>query len=226
MWCPSCQADVAAELSADDRRLNCARCGIELGRSAATIQPRSLHAGGDSTRDATELLARWTAEDLTTPRPVVLSTTRDPHQTPALQIAASSDATTVDATTVTESTSETVPVHVSSPGKSAQRRERSEPLSNWVAVAGQMAAYLGVLLLTCGTALVVVSQFGGTMQQAITGWFMTTIGQMLLFVGVVTLVSHGLDQNRREIAVQLKQFRRILRRHRAEAVAESERRAA
>ena len=31
MWCPSCRADVAAELSTDNRRMLCARCQTELG---------------------------------------------------------------------------------------------------------------------------------------------------------------------------------------------------
>jgi len=190
-----------------------------MGLAAAGAAPsRSPRRAPDSTRDATELLARWTAEGLTATRPVVSQSLTEAH---AAVPANDESSTEIPVVAMNTQIAEAAPAD-----KPRRQQSASEPLGNWVAVGGQMAAYMGVLLLTCGTALVVVSQFGGTMQQAITGWLLTTVGQMLLFVGVVTLVSHGLEQNRRDIARQMRRFRKLLRDSQAANEAASERRAA
>jgi hypothetical protein len=69
-------------------------------------------------------------------------------------------------------------------------------------VFGQLLAYLGVGLLTVGTALVVWGYFGGAEVQRYqsTGWLISTAGQMLLFLGVVTLVSGGMQQTTHEVS--------------------------
>jgi hypothetical protein len=69
-------------------------------------------------------------------------------------------------------------------------------------VFGQLLAYLGVGLLTVGTALVVWGYFGGADVQRYqsTGWLISTAGQMLLFLGVVTLVSGGMQQTTHEVS--------------------------
>ena len=69
-------------------------------------------------------------------------------------------------------------------------------------IFGQLLAYLGVGLLTIGTALVVWGYFGGPAVQRYqsTGWLVSTAGQMLLFLGVVTLVSGGMQQTTHEVA--------------------------
>jgi len=51
--------------------------------------------------------------------------------------------------------------------------------------------------------MVLVSYFGGQPQHAPTGWLITTAGQMLLFLGVVTLVSGGMEQTTQEVARQI-----------------------
>ncbi|MEI4884364.1 hypothetical protein, partial [Klebsiella pneumoniae] len=61
-------------------------------------------------------------------------------------------------------------------------------------------AYIGVGGLTVGTALVLMGYFGGPASYATTGWLVTTAGQMLLFLGVVTLVSGGMEQTTQEVA--------------------------
>ena len=71
--------------------------------------------------------------------------------------------------------------------------------SNWQSPIGQVLAYLGIGLLTIGTILVIWSYFGGPSQYAPTGWFAMTIGQMLLFLGVVTLISGGMEQTTNEV---------------------------
>jgi hypothetical protein len=71
---------------------------------------------------------------------------------------------------------------------------------NWVSLAGQFLAYGGVLGLTLGTSLVLWGYFGGPAHYAPTGWLITTAGQMLLFLGVVTLVSGGMEQTTEEVS--------------------------
>lgn len=67
-------------------------------------------------------------------------------------------------------------------------------------MAGQLCAYGGVALLTCGTVLVMWSYFGGPPSYMPSGWLTAAVGQMLLFLGVVTLISNGLDQTVAEVA--------------------------
>ncbi len=71
---------------------------------------------------------------------------------------------------------------------------------NSTSMAGQFLAYAGVLGLTIGTAMVVWGYFGGPPHFTPTGWLITTAGQMLLFLGVVTLVSGGMEQTTDEVS--------------------------
>ena len=67
---------------------------------------------------------------------------------------------------------------------------------------GQVLAYLGVGLITVGTTLVLWSYFGKSVQHAAyapTGWLICTVGQMLLFLGVTTLISGGMQQTSHEV---------------------------
>lgn len=75
----------------------------------------------------------------------------------------------------------------------ARKPGRSESI--W----GQVLAYLGVGLITVGTTMVLWGWFGKTQQYAPTGWLICTIGQMLLFLGVTTLISGGLQQASHEV---------------------------
>lgn len=68
---------------------------------------------------------------------------------------------------------------------------------------GQFMAYLGILAITGGTALVIWGYFGGPAEYAPTGWLVATGGQMMLMLGVATLVSEGLDQSSRELRCQI-----------------------
>ena len=67
-------------------------------------------------------------------------------------------------------------------------------------MVGQLCAYSGVCLLTCGTVMVMWSYFGGPPNFMPTGWLTAAIGQMSLFLGVVTLISSGLEQTTSEVA--------------------------
>lgn len=97
---------------------------------------------------------------------------------------------------------------------SLSRPSRKQPpaveRTNWVFVVGQMAAYLGVFVLTCGTAMVVTSMVRGESQETQSGWLLATIGQMLLFLGVVTIISSGLEQTRSEFRRELRRLRKVM----------------
>ncbi|VAX36033.1 hypothetical protein MNBD_PLANCTO02-2440 [hydrothermal vent metagenome] len=68
---------------------------------------------------------------------------------------------------------------------------------------GQWMAYFGVLILTGGAAMVISGYFGGPEHFTSTGWLVSTFGQMLLFLGVVTLVSGGMEQTTDEVKRQV-----------------------
>lgn len=85
---------------------------------------------------------------------------------------------------------------------------RSEPGSSggWSSLAGQFLAYAGVLGMTAGACMIVWSYFGGPANYAPTGWLLATAGQMLLFFGVVTLVSGGLEQTTEQVNKRIEQL--------------------
>ncbi|MEM9703419.1 MAG: hypothetical protein AAF907_13350, partial [Planctomycetota bacterium] len=68
---------------------------------------------------------------------------------------------------------------------------------------GQLLAYGGVLGLTVGGAFVVWSYFGGPPGYAPTGWLLTTGGQMMLFLGIVTLIAGGMDKTTHEVRTRI-----------------------
>ncbi|MCA9036834.1 MAG: hypothetical protein KDA91_16985 [Planctomycetaceae bacterium] len=72
--------------------------------------------------------------------------------------------------------------------------------SNLTSMTGQFLAYLGVLGLTIGTAMVIYGHFGGIAEYTPTGWLVTTVAQMLLFLGVINLVSGGIEQNNDDVS--------------------------
>lgn len=72
--------------------------------------------------------------------------------------------------------------------------------SKWMTLVGQLFAYFGVGGLFVGTVLVLLGYYGGTGSYATTGWLVATAGQSLLFLGVITLVSGGMEQTTHEVA--------------------------
>ena len=85
-----------------------------------------------------------------------------------------------------------------SPERASSREQQTRELPirplNWTAVAGHLLAYLGVVVLTCGSALAIWSYYTNTPSWGPMGWLVVTVGQMLLFLGVISLVSSGLEQ--------------------------------
>ena len=83
--------------------------------------------------------------------------------------------------------------------------ERRKPGSGET-VWGQLLAYAGVGVLTVGTGLVVWGYFGGPDRFTPTGWLLATAGQMLLFLGVVTLISGGMEQTTHEVTERIERL--------------------
>jgi hypothetical protein len=76
----------------------------------------------------------------------------------------------------------------------------AEPASGgWFPLIGQIFAYLGIICLTAGTCGVIVHYFGGPASYAPYGWLGATIGQMFLFLGIVILISAGMEQTSQEL---------------------------
>lgn len=72
--------------------------------------------------------------------------------------------------------------------------------SSLTSLTGQFLAYIGVLGLTVGTAIVIYGHFGGMSEYTPTGWLVTTVAQMLLFLGIINLVSGGIEQNNEDVS--------------------------
>jgi hypothetical protein len=90
--------------------------------------------------------------------------------------------------------------------------ERPAKSSNSESLWGQLLAYAGVGVLTIGTVLILWGHFGNVASYASTGWLVATGGQMLLFLGVVTLVSGGMQQTTQEVSQRVEYIgERILR---------------
>ena len=68
MWCGKCQADVAAEVSPDNQRVFCTACGALLSTiDAPPARPASDRPAADKTKDARELLQRWSTAKVLDP---------------------------------------------------------------------------------------------------------------------------------------------------------------
>jgi hypothetical protein len=74
------------------------------------------------------------------------------------------------------------------------------PRSNMTTIIGQSLAYIGVISLLVGTSMVILGHFGGESEYTPTGWLVTTVAQMLLFLGIINLVSGGMEQHNDEVA--------------------------
>ena len=259
MWCNNCQADVAAETSADNRFLHCATCRTTL--KALQSDELGMDSSRDRTRDARQLLERWSTDSMldpygprlkmkldtserdaplrsgsksTLPPPPELSSfdtpiekpepaTPEPPQAKTEEIPSSepsaqdqSEEYNQEIVEESEQEQESVPTpaaveepavselprfdthhvhghaHIAVPPPVANPQRESS--SHWLTWTGQFLAYIGVLGLTLGSCLILWSHFGGPANYAPTGWLITTASQMLLFLGIITLVSGGLEQ--------------------------------
>lgn len=122
--------------------------------------------------------------------PTVSAPTRrfdEPARASVIEATESESRADSDATTVAETSN------------SPMKTKKSAVVGN----VGQGLAYIGILGITAGFSLVILGSFGGSARWAPTGWLIATIGQMLLFLGVVTLVSAGMEQSSTEVKALL-----------------------
>ena len=246
MWCASCQADVAAQVATESGRVHCAQCGSEIAQA---------HAIRERTKDAREILERWSSKSMNDPygplpgtgpsrsrrqiteevqasEEIAASLLSDSPQPPAestIEQSVSAPSGTapssggkrtfrIDRPTNVNQVTETNSPRVRSQRKAVQRHvdqshgnrlrgphfQMAPPKQpSWAVATGQWLAYLGVLGLTIGTAIVVYGHFGGYANYTPTGWLITTVGQMLLFLGVINLVSGGMEQSNDEVSQRI-----------------------
>lgn len=97
-------------------------------------------------------------------------------------------------------------------GKSTAAASPDKKPTNWVSTVAHWLAYAGVLGLMVGTCLVILGYFRGPENYAPTGWLITMAGQMLLFLGVVTLVSSGMEETTSTVARHIDRLEEKLRR--------------
>ena len=233
MWCTSCQSEVAAEVSTDSKRIHCAICGNDLGStSAARIS--------DKTKEARELLARWSNREVLDPygpltnpesRTQVATSLFNPPEKPSPKPdpKPSVESQVEQQMGPPQPTPESIPVdrfeqfsvqaeetihHETLEDEESVTYQQQQPRfpqlrseyrdiqdlieeddqsPNWLGLVGQLMAYGGVAVLTIGTTLVLWGYYGGPANYASTGWLISTAGQMLLFLGVITLVSAGME---------------------------------
>ncbi len=241
MWCECCRADVAAELSLDHRRFSCTRCGTDLGYAAGSSSRPGIPRLADSERDARELLARWSALSVLEPlqhATVVEAEIAAPGPTLASTVRVDRLKESPEASAIVTPHAESNRAAESERKRRRKQRRReiaprdagdpvtataSVSTSSWPQLAGHLAAYGGVGLLSVGMTLVIWSYFGGPPAYAPTGWLLTTVGQMLLYLGVVTLVASGLEQTTDAVTLQMRQMGDKL--ERLEAASRRERRA-
>jgi hypothetical protein len=215
MWCRQCQTDVVAEALPDNRRVLCATCGTDITPVGVA------HDSAKPLRNPRDLLARWAEEDATDPLgPLYHSPLRKEPAIPATPAPEPRGVLPFVPSPVGVETPRTTPQPpVPAPTHSAPRRPlplptlyrhwqrppesdssasddspRDDTDTNRLRIVGQMFAYLGVLTLFVGSVLVLLGHFGNLAIYAPTGWIIATAGQMLLFLGVVTLVAAGLEQ--------------------------------
>jgi hypothetical protein len=265
MWCPSCKAEVAAEVAADNRRVRCATCGSEIP------VPTSF-AGHAKTREARELLDRWASERQADAPPARSPLTagrgasrslgaggvnlesdsafasarsegagpRSRAEVPQHESQGSSrrfdSAQSLSGPSSAETSRSDNVAFASANSSSASQRmasrsdagrvyrvhgadltgpnfdvqgsllETDRRKTNWTYVLGQLLAYAGVALLTVGSTLVLWGYFGGPASYAPTGWLTTMAGQMILILGVVTLVSGGMEQTNEDVRVRIERL--------------------
>ena len=229
MWCPRCQTEVAAEASTDNLRWFCTNCSTELTvRTAEPGSGFSAKGATDTSKlDPQALLARWSDDRLLDPLSPVPTASTDQQgesssaerKTFRLDIPQPTPLSSVDPhiplprdhQPISQNTSlahASLPAHhradastgLAGPHFAVPQPQAPQKAKRALAVTGQVLAYTGAAALTGGAALVMIGYLGGPSSYAPSGWFTTMLGQLLLFLGVITLVAAGMEQTSEEVS--------------------------
>lgn len=197
MWCPACEADVAAELKPDNRRVVCARCGCEVGLSATEPFLGVVPMTG-AERSARDLLARWSAETRIEAPPKLETCTATAPSSAKSSGVSLFPPIRPPAPTEPEQASRSQPKrrkrHSTTDFCQTNRRH-----SSWLTTTAQIVAYAGIAGLSYGSVLVIQSYLAGSVDHAVTGWLLITLGQMMLFLGLITLLADRLERFDRQL---------------------------
>lgn len=232
MWCPKCESDVATEVAVDGQSLLCTSCGSEVRKVLApSLHPDMRRARELLSRLSAETAETPEPAQSDAPSPHAGTETAPaappaplpPHAVNSAERQIRIDRSHPAAHPAHGHINAPTPPRVAVPSAVAapQRRDDEGHLSipaphfevtsllrrqhpgkaesTW----GQLLAYFGVAVLTIGTALILWGYFGGPAQYAPTGWLIATAGQMLLFLGVITLVSGGMQQTTHEVSTRV-----------------------
>lgn len=221
MWCPQCESEVATEVAQDGQSLLCVNCRGEVRRlNAPSLHPDIQRARDilsrlsaatspppDGADDPVELDEVIEAAGALPPPPAPQRQFRidRPHPTsevaqahvggpPAPQAIRATQESTIRRRSDEGHAELPAPHFEVQPARPRTAPGRGE--STW----GQLLAYAGVGVLTVGTSLVVWGYLGGPPTYAPTGWLVATAGQMLLVLGIVTLVAGGMQQTTHEVS--------------------------
>lgn len=174
MWCPQCRSEVSGAASLDGRRLACATCGTEILAQTPAVKP---------VRSPQELLSRWAREDALDG----VSAARPPK-----------------AESRSAPTSRTGPVGREDCQKAIRiRLPIWWPSSGNTSPVGLLLAYGGVGIIALGAIQIVCGLARGQPGSTIYGWIAAIVGHLLVLLGVVTLVTHGLEQAAADLTEKL-----------------------
>ncbi|GIX04100.1 MAG: hypothetical protein KatS3mg113_1106 [Planctomycetaceae bacterium] len=157
--------------------------------------PRGIPASPrEAERLARELLSRWQAETqlLTS---ATLSAAPPPVPAPP---------STVEPTSPSSS-------QPSPRARKVSRRRTTTLLglpTGWVSSVALGTAYLGIAGLTVGTTLMIWGHFGAVPGLSPLGWLLISLGQMGLFLGLLTLVACWFEHTQRMLKRRLKKLHR------------------
>ena len=93
---------------------------------------------------------------------------------------------------------------------------RQQRQAKWVASTAQFLTYCGIGGLTVGTSCVIWGYFGNVASYLPLGWLVLSFGQMLLFLGMVTMVSCSVEQSNTDLTRQLAEIQKHLARLQAD----------
>jgi len=233
MWCSHCDSDVATELAKDGQSLVCTTCGHTVEESFRPSLHPETQAARDLLKNWADELNQEESHSEALEEPPKPKTKpkfrvdqaheshapKRPHsgqKRPHASVGpAESEQPPAESAEVqrSEPTAEDYveramqrredASHASVPAPHFDPRALPQRTGRGEVIWGQLMAYAGVGVLTVGSVLVLWGYFGNIESYASTGWLVTTAGQMLLLLGMVTLVGGGMQQATHEVSTRI-----------------------